>query len=243
VRSGPAITRGAMDYRGSCCKHWDHRRHQGFSFVPPFIHRRLALEGVRGEIDIALAGHNDPSVNEKYGAKDKAKRFRHRLAVAVASVIAFDEPASHEGAPRSTHVSTALTNTERRGEPQERRTVTTHLQRPRNTKGHRTLRAAASRVLINCWRERPDRCPLRPATYCFCVLPLNDDRATLGAARVDTGVCGAWLGGRPSQRAHCTEGLGCNGGGFSGKLCRWTGILDGRDRLVFHGAPNSAWPK
>jgi hypothetical protein len=31
-------------------------------------------------------GHTDPSVNGKYGAKDKAVRFRHRLAEAIASV-------------------------------------------------------------------------------------------------------------------------------------------------------------
>ena len=39
-----------------------------------------------GEINIALVGHTDPSVNDKYGAKDKAIRFRHRLADAVANV-------------------------------------------------------------------------------------------------------------------------------------------------------------
>jgi hypothetical protein len=44
------------------------------------------LAGVPGEINIALVGHTDPSVNDKYGAKDKAIRFRHRLAEAVASV-------------------------------------------------------------------------------------------------------------------------------------------------------------
>jgi integrase len=44
------------------------------------------LAGVPGEINIALLGHTDPSVHDKYGAKDKAVRFRHRLAEAVASV-------------------------------------------------------------------------------------------------------------------------------------------------------------
>jgi hypothetical protein len=44
------------------------------------------LAGVPGEINIALVGHTDPSVNDKYGAKDKAIRFRHWLAEAVASV-------------------------------------------------------------------------------------------------------------------------------------------------------------
>jgi integrase len=46
----------------------------------------LRLAGVPGEINIALVGHTDPSVNDKYGARDKAIRFRHRLAQAVASV-------------------------------------------------------------------------------------------------------------------------------------------------------------
>jgi integrase len=46
----------------------------------------LRLAGVGGEINIALLGHTDPSVHDKYGAKDKAVRFRHRLAEAVASV-------------------------------------------------------------------------------------------------------------------------------------------------------------
>jgi hypothetical protein len=43
------------------------------------------LAGVSPEINIALLGHTDPSVHDKYGAKDKAIRFRHRLAEAVAS--------------------------------------------------------------------------------------------------------------------------------------------------------------
>ena len=46
----------------------------------------LRLAGVGKEINIALVGHSDPSVNDKYGAKDKAIRFRHRLAEAIASV-------------------------------------------------------------------------------------------------------------------------------------------------------------
>jgi integrase len=46
----------------------------------------LRLGGVNGEINKALLGHTDPSVHDKYGAKDKAIRFRHRLAEAVASV-------------------------------------------------------------------------------------------------------------------------------------------------------------
>jgi integrase len=55
------------------------------SFRHSFIDA-LRLAGVPGEINIALVGHTDPSVNDKYGAKDKAVRFRHRLAEAVASV-------------------------------------------------------------------------------------------------------------------------------------------------------------
>ena len=35
---------------------------------------------------MALLGNTDPSVHEKYGAKDKAIRFQHGLAEAVASV-------------------------------------------------------------------------------------------------------------------------------------------------------------
>ena len=34
------------------------------------------------------------------------------------------------------------------------------------------------------------------------------------------GVGGVVAARTPSQRAHCTEGVGCNAGGFSGKLCR-----------------------
>ena len=55
------------------------------SFRHSFIDA-LRLAGVPGEINIALVGHTGPSMNDKYGAKDKAIRFRHRLAEAVASV-------------------------------------------------------------------------------------------------------------------------------------------------------------
>jgi hypothetical protein len=55
------------------------------SFRHSFIDA-LRLAAVPGEINIALVRHTDPSVNDKYGAKDKAIRFRHRLAEAVASV-------------------------------------------------------------------------------------------------------------------------------------------------------------
>ena len=55
------------------------------SFRHSFIDA-LRLAAVPGEINIALVGHTDPSVNDKYGAKDKAIRFRHRLAEAVGNV-------------------------------------------------------------------------------------------------------------------------------------------------------------
>ena len=46
----------------------------------------LRLAGVPGEIIIALLGHTDPSMTSRYGAKDKAIRFRHRLAEAISGV-------------------------------------------------------------------------------------------------------------------------------------------------------------
>lgn len=46
----------------------------------------LRLADVSMEVNIALVGHTDDSVHGNYGAKDKALRFRHRLAEAVASV-------------------------------------------------------------------------------------------------------------------------------------------------------------
>jgi hypothetical protein len=89
-----------MDYHKGDAAHWDHRRHQGIPFVPPFLHRRTAL-GVPGEINIALVGHTDLSVNGKYGAKDKVVRFRHRLAEAVASVVYAGLELSHLASPRA----------------------------------------------------------------------------------------------------------------------------------------------
>jgi hypothetical protein len=62
----------------------------------------LRLAGVPGEINIALVGRTDPSVNDKYGAKDKAIRFRHRLAEAVASVAYAGLDLSHLMSPRAT---------------------------------------------------------------------------------------------------------------------------------------------
>jgi hypothetical protein len=57
---------------------------------------------VPGEINIALVGHTDPSVNDKYGAKDKAIRFRHRLAEAVARVAYAGLDLSHLTNQRAT---------------------------------------------------------------------------------------------------------------------------------------------
>jgi hypothetical protein len=59
------------------------------------------LAGVPGEINIALVGHTDPSVNGKYGAKDKAVRFRQRLAEAIASVVYAGLELSHLTSPRA----------------------------------------------------------------------------------------------------------------------------------------------
>jgi hypothetical protein len=81
---------------------WDHRRPQGIhSFRQSFIDASR-LAGVPGEINIALVGHTDPSVNGKYGAKDKAVRFRHRLAEAIASVTYAGLDLSHLTSRRAT---------------------------------------------------------------------------------------------------------------------------------------------
>jgi hypothetical protein len=124
------------------------------SFGHSFIDA-LRVAGVPGEINIALVGHTDPSVNGKYGAKDKAIRFRHRLAEAIASVAyagldlshLTDQQATkgHQGAPRSTKEQTRLhgANDYRtpRGAARGRRTVTNDDQRvqrlPASTKVHR----------------------------------------------------------------------------------------------------------
>ena len=71
------------------------------SFRHSFIDA-LRLAGVPGEINFALVGHTDPSVNDKYGAKDKAIRFRHGLAEAVASVAYVGLDLSHLTSPRAT---------------------------------------------------------------------------------------------------------------------------------------------
>jgi integrase len=80
----------------------------------------LRIAGVADDVARALVGHSQSGVHGRYGAKDMAARYRHRLAEAIAGVtyrgtgpVAFDEPASHTMAPRSTRASTALTNTER----------------------------------------------------------------------------------------------------------------------------------
>ena len=62
----------------------------------------LRLAGVGNEINIALLGHTDPNVHDKYGAKDKAVRFRHRLAKAVASVAYAGLDLSHLTSHRAT---------------------------------------------------------------------------------------------------------------------------------------------
>ena len=46
----------------------------------------LRLASVPTEIIIALVGHTDTTMTGRYGAKDKATRFRHRLAEAIASM-------------------------------------------------------------------------------------------------------------------------------------------------------------
>ena len=61
----------------------------------------LRLAGVGDEINIALLGHSDPSVHDKYGAKDKAIRFRHRLAEAVARVTYAGLDLSHLSEPHT----------------------------------------------------------------------------------------------------------------------------------------------
>ena len=46
----------------------------------------LRLAGADKEINSALVGHADGSPHGNYGAREKALRFRHRLAEAVTSV-------------------------------------------------------------------------------------------------------------------------------------------------------------
>ena len=63
------------------------------------------------EVNIALVGHTDDSVHGNYGAKDKAVRFRHRLAEAVASVTYDGLDLFHiRGASKSTNQSTDAMN-------------------------------------------------------------------------------------------------------------------------------------
>jgi hypothetical protein len=68
-------------------------------------------------INIALLGHTDPNVHDKYGAKDKAIRFRHRLAEAIASVTYAGLDLSHLSSHRAAHVHQRPPNAEgsRRG--------------------------------------------------------------------------------------------------------------------------------
>lgn len=80
----------------------------------------LRIAGVADDVARALVGHTQGGVHGRYGAKQMAARYRHRLAEAFAGVtyretgpIAFDEPPSPTRPP---------TVTERRGEPQGQRT-------------------------------------------------------------------------------------------------------------------------
>ena len=75
----------------------------------PFRHSfidALRLAGVPHEINIALVGHTDASVNDKYGAKDKAIRFRHRLAEAISGVAYTGLELSHVKPPDHTRPPT-----------------------------------------------------------------------------------------------------------------------------------------
>jgi integrase len=82
------------------------------SFRHSFIDA-LRLAGVPGEINIALVGHTDPSVNDKYGAKDKAIRFRHRVAEAIASVAHAGLDLSHLIKQRATQAHQRTPNADR----------------------------------------------------------------------------------------------------------------------------------
>jgi integrase len=61
--------------QGLCCKHGITDGPKVFhSFRHSFIDA-LRLAGVPGEINIALVGHTDPTVNGKYGAKERQYAF------------------------------------------------------------------------------------------------------------------------------------------------------------------------
>ena len=62
----------------------------------------LRLAGVPSEIIIALVGHTDTTMTGRYGAKDKAIRFRHRLAEAIASMTYTGLDLSHLTSHRTT---------------------------------------------------------------------------------------------------------------------------------------------
>jgi hypothetical protein len=71
------------------------------------------LAGIGDEINVALLGHTDPSVHDKYGAKDKAIQFRHRLAEAVARVAYTGLDLWHVTNHRATHVPQRPPNADR----------------------------------------------------------------------------------------------------------------------------------
>ena len=80
----------------------------------------LRIAGIADDVARALVGHSQAGVHGRYGAKEMAARYRHRLAEAIASVsyrgtgpVAFDEPASPPRAPRSTHVHQRTPNADR----------------------------------------------------------------------------------------------------------------------------------
>ena len=70
------------------------------SFRHTFIDA-LRAAGSSEELNSALVGHSDGTVHAKYGAKEIARRFRHRLSEAVASVTYNGLDLSHLGAAES----------------------------------------------------------------------------------------------------------------------------------------------
>jgi integrase len=64
----------------------------------------LRVAGVGEDVSRALVGHTQGGVHGRYGAKDMAGRYRHRLAEAVGSVTYADLDLSHLTNHRATHV-------------------------------------------------------------------------------------------------------------------------------------------
>jgi integrase len=73
------------------------------SFRHSFIDA-LRVANAGDEIKHALLGWSGGGIPARYGAKDKAARFRHRLAEAVASVTYAGLDLSHLSRHRATHV-------------------------------------------------------------------------------------------------------------------------------------------